>query len=62
MEISELAAVLFDFLPGVARGSQLAGDTAKARKTFQNFFALWKDADQDLPVLIEAKKDYAALH
>jgi eukaryotic-like serine/threonine-protein kinase len=46
---------------GVARGSQLAGDTAKARKTFQDFFALWKDADQELPVLIEAKKDYAAL-
>ncbi|MEO8130741.1 MAG: hypothetical protein ABI822_26825, partial [Bryobacteraceae bacterium] len=46
---------------GVAGGSQLAGDTAKARKTFQNFFALWKDADQDLPLLIQAKKDYAAL-
>ena len=47
---------------GLARGSALAGDTAKARKAFQDFFALWKDADQDLPILIEAKKDYAALH
>jgi hypothetical protein len=28
---------------------------------FQGFFALWKDADPDLPVLIEAKKDDAAL-
>ncbi|HEX3876813.1 MAG TPA: protein kinase [Bryobacteraceae bacterium] len=46
---------------GVARAAQRAGDTAKARKTFQNFFALWNDADQDLPVLIQAKKDYAAL-
>ena len=45
----------------MARGSALAGDTAKARKAFQDFFALWQDADQDLPILIEAKKDYAAL-
>jgi eukaryotic-like serine/threonine-protein kinase len=46
---------------GLARGSVLAGDTAKARKAFQDFFALWKDADQDLPILIDAKKDFAAL-
>jgi tetratricopeptide (TPR) repeat protein len=47
---------------GLARGSALAGDTPNARKAFQDFFALWKDADQDIPLLIEAKKDYAALH
>jgi tetratricopeptide (TPR) repeat protein len=47
---------------GMARASALAGDPAKARKSFENFFALWKDADQNLPILIEAKKDYAALH
>jgi hypothetical protein len=29
--------------------------------SFQDFFALWKDADQNLPILTEAKKDYAAL-
>ena len=46
---------------GLARGSALAGDTAKARKAFQDFFELWKDADPDLPILIEARKDYAAL-
>ncbi len=46
---------------GVARGSQLAGETTKARKAFEDFFALWKDADPDLPVLIRAKQDYAAL-
>jgi hypothetical protein len=46
---------------GVARGSKLVGDTTKARKAFQDLFALWKDAEQDLPVLIQAKKDYAAL-
>ena len=47
---------------GLARGSEIAGDTAKARRAFQDFFALWKYADQDIPILIEAKKDYAALN
>jgi eukaryotic-like serine/threonine-protein kinase len=46
---------------GVARGSALAGDTAQARKAFEDFFELWKDADQDLPVLQQAKAEYAAL-
>jgi tetratricopeptide (TPR) repeat protein len=47
---------------GLARTSALAGDTPTARRAFEDFFALWKDADQDLPILIEAKRDYAALH
>jgi tetratricopeptide (TPR) repeat protein len=47
---------------GLARASALAGDTAKARKAFKDFFELWKDADQNLPVLIKAKKEYVALH
>jgi eukaryotic-like serine/threonine-protein kinase len=46
---------------GLARGSALEGDTAKARKAFQDFFALWKDADAGIPVLVEARKEYAAL-
>ncbi len=45
----------------LARASALAGDTAKARKAFNDFFALWKDADQDVPILMEARKEYAAL-
>ena len=43
------------------RGSALAGDTAKAGKTFQGFFELWKDADPDIPVLQQAKAEYARL-
>ena len=43
---------------GLARAAVLTGDTAKARKAYQDFFALWKDADPDLPVLIEAKNEY----
>jgi tetratricopeptide (TPR) repeat protein len=46
---------------GLARASALAGDAANARRAFQDFFALWKDADPDLRILIEARKDYAAL-
>jgi hypothetical protein len=47
---------------GLARALELEGDRVKTRKAFQGFFAQWKDADPDLPILIEAKKDYAALH
>ena len=46
---------------GVARGSALAGDTARARKAFEDFLALWKDADPDIPVLKQAKAEYAKL-
>jgi tetratricopeptide (TPR) repeat protein len=46
---------------GLARASMLASDTAKAGKAFQDFFALWKDADSDLPILHEAKAEYAKL-
>ena len=46
---------------GMARSFVLAGDTAKARKAFQDFFELWKDADPDLPMLQQAKTEYAGL-
>jgi len=47
---------------GVARGSALAGDTARARKAFEDFLALWKDADPDIPILKQAKAEYAKLN
>jgi len=46
---------------GLARASVLSGDTAKARKEYQDFLALWKDADADLPVLQQAKDEYEKL-
>jgi len=46
---------------GLARAYTLSGDTAKARAAYQNFFALWKDADPDIPILKEAKTEYAKL-
>ena len=46
---------------GLARAASLNGDATTARSEYQNFFAAWKDADQDLPVMIEARKEYEAL-
>ena len=43
---------------GLARAAALTGDTARSRKEYQDFLAMWKDADSDLPILIEAKKEY----
>jgi eukaryotic-like serine/threonine-protein kinase len=47
--------------PGLARAYALQGDTAKSRAAYQDFFALWKDADPDIPILKEAKAEYATL-
>ena len=46
---------------GMARGFALAGDTAKAKKAFQDFFELWKGADTDIPILPQARAEYAKL-
>ena len=46
---------------GLARAYVLQGDTAKAQTAYQDFLALWKDADPDIPILIAAKAEYAKL-
>ena len=46
---------------GLARAYALQGDTAKARAAYQDFLTLWKDADPDIPILIQAKAEYAEL-
>lgn len=45
---------------GLARAARQAGDTSAARKAYEGFFALWKDADPDLSILIAAKHEYVA--
>jgi hypothetical protein len=42
----------------LARASAMQGDTAQSRKSYQDFLTLWKDADQDIPILIEAKREF----
>ena len=46
---------------GLARAYILQGDTAKARAAYQDFLNLWKDADADIPILKQAKREYARL-
>ena len=46
---------------GLARAHAMAGDTAKARAAYQEFLALWKDADPDIPILKQARAEYAKL-
>ena len=45
----------------LARALAIIGDAGKSRNAYQDFFALWKNADADLPVLIQAKKEYEKL-
>ncbi len=47
---------------GLARGLVLSGDSAKARIAYQDFFTAWKDADPDIPILKDAKAEYAKLN
>jgi serine/threonine protein kinase/tetratricopeptide (TPR) repeat protein len=47
---------------GSARAYAQQGDSSKARSAYQDFFALWKDADPDVPVLKQAKAEYEKLH
>ncbi len=46
---------------GLARAYALSGDTTKARTNYQDFLALWKDADPTVPILQQAKSEYAKL-
>ena len=39
----------------------MQGDSSKARASYNDFFALWKDADPDIPILQQAKAEYAKL-
>jgi predicted Zn-dependent protease len=47
---------------GLARSYALQGDTAKAKAAYQDFLTLWKDADPDIPILKQAKAEYAKLN
>jgi serine/threonine protein kinase/tetratricopeptide (TPR) repeat protein len=46
---------------GLGRAYALMGDTARAKSAYQDFFAVWKDADPDIPVLKEARTEYGKL-
>jgi len=46
---------------GLGRACALQGDTAKARVAYHDFLTLWKDADPDIPILKQAKAEYARM-
>jgi predicted Zn-dependent protease len=46
---------------GLARAAALNGDIDKRRKAYADFFALWKDADNGIPIVVEAMKEYQNL-
>jgi len=46
---------------GLARARAMSGDASAARTAYQDFFAMWKDADPDIPILKQAKAEYAKL-
>jgi tetratricopeptide (TPR) repeat protein len=45
----------------LARAYAMQNDSVKARTAYQDFLAMWKDADPDIPILKEAKSEYAKL-
>ena len=45
----------------IGRAYAMQGDTTKARAAYRDFFALWNDADSDVPILKQAKAEYAKL-
>jgi DNA-binding winged helix-turn-helix (wHTH) protein/tetratricopeptide (TPR) repeat protein len=45
----------------LGRAYAMQGDTAKAKAAYQDFLMLWKDADQDIPILTQVKAEYAKL-
>jgi len=47
---------------GLARAYAMQGDSAKAHTAYHDFLTLWKDADPDIPILKQAKAEYAKLH
>ena len=59
--------VITNFLLGslarlqLGRAYALSGDTTKAKAAYQDFLTLWKDADPDIPILKQAKAEYAKL-
>jgi len=46
---------------GLGRASVLQGNKDKARTAYNDFLTLWKDADPDIPILKQAKAEYAKL-
>jgi eukaryotic-like serine/threonine-protein kinase len=47
---------------GIARGYAIAGQVNESRKAYELFLTLWKHADPDLPIVLQARAEYQKLH
>jgi hypothetical protein len=67
LKFADHPGVIQNFLLGslarlqLGRAYAISGDTAKAKAAYQDFLTLWKDADPGIPILTEAKAEYAKL-
>jgi eukaryotic-like serine/threonine-protein kinase len=67
LKFADHPGVIQNFLLGslarlqLGRAYAISGDTAKAKAAYQDFLTLWKDADPGIPILTEAKVEYAKL-
>lgn len=46
---------------GIARAEERMGDKSHSHIAYDHFFALWKDADPEIPVLAQARTEYSKL-
>ncbi len=46
----------------LGRAFALSGETIKAKAAYQDFLTLWKNADPDIPILVQARAEYAVLN
>lgn len=46
---------------GAGRALKMMGDRTQSRRAYEEFFRLWKDAEEDIPVLMQAKAEYKEL-
>jgi hypothetical protein len=46
----------------LGRTFALSGGTTRAKTAYRDFLTLWKDADPDVPILTQARAEYARLH
>jgi serine/threonine protein kinase len=67
LKLLEHRGIVGNFVTGalahlqIGRAYAMAGDTAKAKAAYQEFFTIWKDADPDIPILKNAKVEFAKL-
>jgi tetratricopeptide (TPR) repeat protein len=65
LELRGVEPMLAPYVPlahvALGRTYGATGEIDKARRAYENFFALWKDADPDVPLLTAAREEYAAL-